>query len=725
MLALAALLALGCLPGLWRLRSDNTPHVFFRGASGEAAEYARFRQAFGGDEALRLVLRGGDVLGSPAALRFLGEVERAAAALPGVHAVAGLSDFAPEWPPRDPSAFRVQALADPLWKNLGVVADGGHSISILLSLEPLSAEQQTDLLRRAEGLISKPPAGLQSEVVGMPALNRALDEASHEVEWKYFPLLVLAAAVLLFLTFRSLSGVLLPMVFVGLAEIELLGPMGYLGVRLNMVLAVLAPLVLVIALATAVYVHVRFHSALAEGLEGSAAVRAAFIAKRRPLVWTSVTTLVGFGALLLSDIGPVRALGFWCVVATLEMLLTIFLVYPALLTVCPTIAGRGVGLEGSFQRLGRVSARWAIRHRRAVIVVTATAALTGLLGFPRLRVEGNALEYLPRDHPVRVAIERLERAGVGSSAVELVLDRGPQGGLEFTSAEGLTNLAFLSALLRDESGAIGVVGLGEVVDAALRHSGVPGAALGGGAARAQALTRMKNDPRGRKAVERFLSRDANSTRLTLFVRAVGLEELTPVLDRAQALAREQFPGAQIVTTGEFPLLLDMQRGLMRTLAGTLGLALVAVAAVFVHLLRSWRYTPLAVVTSLVPVVVVIGGMGWAGIPLDIATVMIASIVLGLAGDDTIHTVDRFRVLAPQLGRAEAVAGALEANAPAYVVTALIRLAGFGVCAMAGFVPIQRFGSLSALAIALAALTDLIVVAALLGRDDPAREAQGL
>ena len=260
-LALTAVLILGCLPGLWLLRSDNTPHVFFRGASGEAAEYARFREIFGGDEALRLVLHGDDALASPAALRFLGEVERAAAALPGVHAVAGLSGLAPEWPPRDPTGFRATALAEPLWKNLGVIADGGRSISVLLSLEPLTAEQQTELLRRAEALVSNPPAGLTSEVVGMPALNRALDEASHEVEWKYFPHLVLAAALLLFLTFRSVSGVLLPMAFVGLAEIELLGPMGYLGVRLNMVLAVLAPLVLVIALATAVYVQVRFHDA--------------------------------------------------------------------------------------------------------------------------------------------------------------------------------------------------------------------------------------------------------------------------------------------------------------------------------------------------------------------------------------------------------------------------------------------------------------------------------
>src|SRR4029079_4399412 len=120
-----------------------------------------------------------------------------------------------------------------------------------------------------------------------------------------------------------------------------------------------------------------------------------------------------------------------------------------------------------------------------------------------------------------------------------------------------------------------------------------------------------------------------------------LDALQPLLQQAAAVAREEFPDARVAATGEFPLLLDLQRGLLETLAASLGLTLLAVAAVFWHLLHSARHTPLAVVTSLLPVVIVVGGMGWSGVPLDIATVMIASIVLGLAGDDTIHTVDRF------------------------------------------------------------------------------------
>lgn len=107
-------------------------------------------------------------------------------------------------------------------------------------------------------------------------------------------------------------------------------------------------------------------------------------------------------------------------------------------------------------------------------------------------------------------------------------------------------------------------------------------------------------------------------------------------------------------------------------------------------------------------------MGWLRLPLDVATVMVASVVLGLAVDDTIHTLGHFRELAPERGRFEAVAGTLERTAPSYVLTGLILSAGFGVCALSDFAPTARFGALSAFAIALAVLGDLVLLPALLG-----------
>jgi len=199
----------------------------------------------------------------------------------------------------------------------------------------------------------------------------------------------------------------------------------------------------------------------------------------------------------------------------------------------------------------------------------------------------------------------------------------------------------------------------------------------------------------------------------VFVRTEGYvpaEELRRGIER---LVREELPEARLETLGEYLLLLEMQRFLLGTLRDSLLLTLAGVSVCFAVLLRRTSLVGLALVPNLWPVGLVLGLMGWAAVPLDIATVMVASIVLGLAVDNTIHTLAHFRELEPALGATEAVAMTLQRTAPAYLLTALILAAGFGSCAMSDFAPIRRFGGLAALAVGLALAADLLLVPALL------------
>jgi predicted RND superfamily exporter protein len=148
------------------------------------------------------------------------------------------------------------------------------------------------------------------------------------------------------------------------------------------------------------------------------------------------------------------------------------------------------------------------------------------------------------------------------------------------------------------------------------------------------------------------------------------------------------------------------------------------AITFYILLRDVRGTLYALVPNLWPVLVILGGMGWFGIPLDIATVMVASITLGLVVDDTIHTLAHYRELRAELGERGAVADRMEKTAPAYLLTGVILASGFGVCALSGFAPTARFGLLSAIAIMIAVLADFTLVPALFGRSDMSRSVVG-
>ena len=119
--------------------------------------------------------------------------------------------------------------------------------------------------------------------------------------------------------------------------------------------------------------------------------------------------------------------------------------------------------------------------------------------------------------------------------------------------------------------------------------------------------------------------------------------------------------------------------------------------------------------NLWPVLVVLGTMGWAGVPIESATVIIASVVLGLAVDDTLHSLGSFRRLAGRLPAGEAAVATLGETAGAHVLTSVTLALGFAVCGLSELAQVARFGRLSAIAILAALVADLVLVPVLLAR----------
>jgi len=715
-LAVAGLLALALAPGPLRLETDNSPRTFFLHGSPRVERYRELQGLFGGDEALRIVLQG-DGLWTRDGLAWLERLEEAAGKLPGVEGTSSLASvgrpardlgLAP-WPPADPEAFRQRSRSDPLARRLGWIDADGQLATVLLRLAPGPHEEQRRLLRALEDLLASPPPGLAAEIVGLAVLERALDGSSREIGQRYFPLLILFTVVLLAAIFRDPRYLAPPLAFVAIGELLVLGPMGYLGVRLNLVLSILPPLLFVIGVATAVHVLLAFRQRTGSGLSPQEAVAEVYQDKGWAILWTGITTLIGFGSLAASPVAAVRDLGLWSAIGVAGMTLTAFTLYPALLVSWAGSGRRGPArrrLEKTVRRWGRAGAEGAARRRRPLLAALALVAAGAAFGLPRLRVETNALTYLPAHHPARAGIEGLEARGVGTAMVELILTLSEQGG-DFRDPEKTGRLTELSRRLGREPEVYAAVSAGDVLAALQRFlEAVPGGL--------PALLRGPVETSAESALSPFLSPDRRTARITLFTPVFGYDRLRPVEAVALTAAGEIFPEARAEVSGQFPLLLEAQHRLLGTLGISLSVTLLCVAGIFRFLLGSTRLTLLALVPNLWPVLGVLGAMGWFEIPLDIATVMVASVLLGLAVDDTIHTLGHFRELAPRRGLLEAVAGTLEMTAPAYLLTGVILGAGFGVCALSGFAPTARFGLLSAGGIALAVLGDLFLLPALLG-----------
>lgn len=687
--------------GLPRLALDNSPEAYFVRDDVELERQRRLGATFGDFASVRLVLDGPGIW-TTAGLEWLGELERRLPALNGVLAAAGLRGrhrLEPAgWPPADPAAFRARVTEDLLDRQSGLVAAGGDVVTLLVALGRLDSSETTELLRRLREVLEGAPPGIAGRVAGLPAIQHALDRAVVDVTKRFFPLLGLLGVLLLGAVLRSAADVLRTLAFVAVTLTCTLGAMGLAGATIDVVTMILPPLLFVLSLATAVHVLLRCRQ-LRRGRSGpAAAIEATYREKSWPVFWTGATTAVGFGSLATSSVPPVQTLGLWAAGGLAFMTLGAFTLLPALLASGGAAARpRRRGFERRAAVAGRRLATWALGRRRAVLLLFALAALVPLLGLARLRVDMRVISYFPPDDPLRVEVEELEALGVGLTSAELVIEAPP--GMSLAAPDARRRLAELAAGLRREPRVLGAVSAADLPDSR------PDAPDSGPDAR---------DPFHRRLYYMLMSPDGDAARISLLVPFGGSRELRGLFERAPAAARAAFPGARAWIAGRYPLVLAAQHTLLRTMIVSLALTLACVAVAFAALLPDVRWLPRALAPNLWPVLVVLGAMGWGRVPVDSATVMIASVALGLAVDDTLHYLGKYRRLAGRLPPRTAAVRSLARTAPAHVLTSVILAVGFATCGLAELVPVARFGALTATAIVAALAADLLLVPVLFG-----------
>ncbi|HXH05667.1 MAG TPA: MMPL family transporter, partial [Vicinamibacterales bacterium] len=219
---------------------------------------------------------------------------------------------------------------------------------------------------------------------------------------------------------------------------------------------------------------------------------------------------------------------------------------------------------------------------------------------------------------------------------------------------------------------------------------------------------------GRAELARMAASDYSHAQIWVKLNSMSSDLVFEHIARAEALARDAFAGTPIRTTvtGSGRLFSTLDHYLVTSQLSSFGTAFVTVFGVIFVLFRSLRYGLLAIVPNLVPVVVVLGAMGWLDISMNVATVMVASVALGVVDDDTIHFISRFR---REVEAGAPVETAIEAatvhEARAALTTALINSAGFAVLLLSEYKPTAWFGGLLAATMATAFLAEVFVLPA--------------
>lgn len=727
-LTLAAVLAL-TVPLVWQarnLRIEGAVADLLPARHADRAYYDEVRRVFGSDEATLVGVFASDVF-APPVLAAIDRVSTRLAAIDGVRDVVSLTTArgvdsdelglrvgklmrALPDTPEAATAFRRTMLDNRLYAGSMVTGDGtATGILVLYNVmdEAEFARRQMDSQVRAavaelDGIAGVAVTGLQTLKV------RGTQAMQHDLR-RLLPLALAVVTLILVWAFRTRRGVLLTLSAALLAGAWTGGAMAVVGVPLNIGTVVLPPLVVAIGVTYAIHLVSRYYQEARPGRAPREAIGVAVDAVALPLGIAALTTILGFGILAISRIDAIRGLGIGAALGVGFALVATFAFIPAVLMLMPQLRERPVTHHRWTVLVLDWCGRVALAHRRLVIGVTAIVGVVAVGGAARVRVETDYLTFFGPQSRVRLDHERIAAALGGTQPIFLVIDGREPNSLR--RLETLQALIGLQAFVRDQPGVDSVVSPVDFValtQSVLNPDG-PGPLPATQAELEQLLVFL--DP---EDVRYVLDEDGSRANMIVRTRLSRSADVADFVRTVEVEARRRLAGdVKVRATGVVPLLSRSADELARAELTGLTQMLATLLVLMSFLYLSLRGGLLSLIPNVLPVLVLFGGLGWCGLPINVTTSMIALIAIAVTLADTTHYLSALNAETRRAGTEEGALPSVARTVGRPIMFSSIALtAGFLVLGFASFEPIRQFGILAGFAMLLALAADLLLTPAL-------------
>lgn len=763
--------------GVWALEIETSFEGYLPETNARQQEYREFRALFGAGERIVILLEPSDVFDPAflVELRRLHElleerlpfVDRVtslvnARELTGAEDVLEARGLLDDWPskPADLARVRATALANPLYLNTILDRDA-RATSIVIGLEGaqaasgagrddaaalggfdeaeprgddalrgdlLSTAQTDELVRALEAVLAEAtPSGTDVHVAGTPLLSHRLGVMLTRDVVTFFTVSFVLSGVILFLLFRTLWGTLLPLLVVGLSVVGTLGFMGLVGIPLTAVTEILPSLLVAIGVGDAVHIQAMFSKRREEGDSSRDAIRWSMAHSGLAVILTSLTTGASMAAFRSASLQPIMDLGAVAPFGVGLALLYSLTLLPALLSFVPDPSDvpdrRRTKVASRLDAVLAAMGRTGTGHPRAVLAVCALVAGVAAIGASSLRFSQEDLKWLPEDDSIRLAVERLNVVMEGAEPFELMIET--TGPADFREPE---LLAALDALQREldrlEIDGVSVAQSISLVDvlkethAALTDGDIERTELPETRELASQELLLFESAAPDDLAE--LSDESRSiVRVMTTVPFVDALHYPRFARAVTAMADEIFaradPGGsiRITATGMVTLGGETFEMLFVSMARSYAIAFGAIIALMFMLIGHLRLGVLSIIPNLLPILLVLGWMGYAGAPIDVSSMLVGGILIGVVVDDTIHFVHNFSRYRGASGCSlDAIRQTLATTGRAMLVTSIVLGVGFFSATQAWLQNVSDFGLYCGIGVILAFLADVIVLPAL-------------
>lgn len=546
--------------------------------------------------------------------------------------------------------------------------------------------------------------------------------------------------VMLTSIFRQPRWVILPLLSCIFAGLLMVGLLGLTGWKVTVISSNFISLMLILTMSMNVHLIVRYRQLRRDNPDQSQHVFVLEMTRRMvlPCLYTALTTMIGFASLVVSGIKPVIDFGWMMTIGLSVTFLTSFLLFPAILILLDRAAiPASQNAEVPFTR---ALASFTENHGGKVLFLSIVLALVSALGMSKLKVENSFINYFSSSTEIYQGLKLIDDKLGGTTPLDIILkfddtkeygddsaddefgDDDEFGGFDdlFGEEEGAGNDAWFTSYKINRIKAVhdyvdSLPAVGKVLSLAslLRlaedlNEGEPFDAFELAIINKRAPDELKGS-----MIDPYISIENNEARINMRIldsledlrRNELLIQINDDLQNKLNLEPEDFQ-----VNGILVLYNNMLQSLFRSQILTLGVVMLGIALMLVVLFRSVSLAIIGIIPNLLAAAIILGLMGLMGIPLDLMTITIAAVTIGIAVDNSIHYIYRFREEYPRHQDYIKTMHYCHANiGRAVFYTAITIIVGFSIMVMSNFIPTIYFGLLIALAMFIALLAVLTLL----------------
>ncbi len=712
----ALLLPIGIHQAL-KVESDNSINRLIVESDPDFRNTRAFQRLFPEGEQVILLAEAPDPF-APEVTARVGEIERRLNGIRRVEGFSALTIYARARPggggaPDDPEEFRGFATGTGLFRKQGLVGD--DFLGIALEMDVRNARQRNDTLSAIDRVLAPFETALAPLTairrVGGPYVDAYLEAETARASLRYFPLFGLFVVVInlaLYRSVRTLAAFLATLAVCVSLTVAFARVVGY---PFTIVSSLVPVTILITATAALVYIQSRFVEY--PGEESVDEHQVFTLANKFMATTASIfAAAVGFAALSVSGIRPIREMGLWVAAGLLLTWIVVFTLFPALQKVLATpVLRRRTTAGRMLLRLIDVLPGLSYRWRWAVLAITAVLMIMGaaaLAGIPRvvppMGLETDALDYIEKDLPLYRDIRRFEQAVSGLSVIQVWITTPSGEVLEpevLRGLEGFTRRLETDPAIGSVTGPTTLLRWSHYIAGQEDRLSDDPSAWEGLAVQMEQL--LLEEPSLRAYVD---IGSLSSARLRVVYRGTnfpGVQELKDFIRERWDRSVARYPSlgrCRMEVAGEGLLQAKIAHYLVPTLTESFFLTAAIIFFAYLLVFRSAAARLMAIIPSLFAILVMFLVMRLVHIPLNVATILIASTVLGASENDQIHFFYHFQEKRNGASTEQALRHTLLIAGRAIVFATLINAGGFLALALSGLPPMRQFGIISASAFVL-------------------------